>query len=162
MAVANTRVVRRSNAVLNFPYGRDFRYDEVLVAGPGVRGMLLASGLTLGTAALVTCLALPPLAAITRRFLHAPGEGPSAQQLAAGRFTMELIGTTNDDAKLKVQVSTDRDPLYAATAIMLAESALCLAFDSLPISGGSWTPAAALGTPLVERLNSAGVRFTVL
>lgn len=163
MATANTRVVRRTNAVLGYPYGRDFRYAEFFAAGDGIKGFTLASGVTLGLIAMVSCLALPPLAAITRRFMPKPGQGMDAARLAKGSFTMELLGTQGH-AQIKVRVSTDRDPLYAATAIMLAESALCLAQDTgrLAAAGGSWTPAAALGTPLVERLNQAGVRFVVL
>jgi short subunit dehydrogenase-like uncharacterized protein len=166
MATANTRVVRRSNAVLGYPYGRTFRYDEFHVAGRGVAGLAVATAITLGTAATVASLALPPLAAITRRFLPKPGQGMNAKQLAAGSFKMEMIGTTRDapEQRIKIGVSTDRDPLYAATAIMLAEAALCLVQDSgrLTVGGGSWTPASLLGTPLVERLNHAGVRFVVM
>jgi short subunit dehydrogenase-like uncharacterized protein len=163
MATANTRVVRRTNAVLGYPYGREFRYAEFLVAGPGVQGFASASGVTLGLIATVSCLALPPLAAITRRLMPKPGTGMSAEQLAQGSFAMELVGTLGN-SRIKVRVSTDRDPLYAATATMLAESALCLAQDGgrLAVAGGSWTPAAALGTPLVERLNQADVRFCVM
>jgi short subunit dehydrogenase-like uncharacterized protein len=163
MATANTRIVRRTNAVLGYPYGREFRYDEFLVAGRGVRGFAVATGLTLATIAAVTSLALPPLAAVTRRFMPKPGAGPKAEQLAAGSFTMEVLGTCAGQ-HIKARVSTDRDPLYAATASMLAESALCLAQDSgaLPVAGGSWTPGSALGAPLVERLNRAGVRFELV
>lgn len=163
MASANTRIVRRTNALLSYPYGREFRYSEFLVAGQGITGFAYASGITLALIAAVSCLALPPLAAITRRLMPKPGAGMSAEKLAQGSFTMELIGTCGG-SQIKTRVSTDRDPLYAATAIMLAESALCLAQDSgrLSAAGGSWTPGSALGTPLVERLNQAGVRFVVL
>ena len=163
MAIANTRVVRRTNAVLGYPYGRDFRYEEFFVAGPGVTGFARASALTLATLAAVTSLVLPPLAAITRRLMPKPGSGMTAAQLAAGSFTMELLGSAAG-SRIRVGVSTDRDPLYAATAIMLAESALCLAQDSgqLSVGGGSWTPASLLGSMLVERLHQAGVRFVVM
>jgi len=163
MATANTRVVRRTNAVLGYPYGRDFRYEEFLVAGPGLKGFAAATALTLATIAAVTSLALPPLAAITRRLMPKPGAGMTAAQLAAGSFAMELLGSTGS-SRIRVRVNTDRDPLYAATAIMLAEAALCLAQDKgqLTVGGGSWTPASLLGSMLVERLNQAGVRFVVM
>jgi short subunit dehydrogenase-like uncharacterized protein len=46
---------------------------------------------------------------------------------------------------------------------MLGQSALCLALDAdrLPVQGGSWTPASAMGMALVERLNRVGVRFEI-
>jgi saccharopine dehydrogenase (NAD+, L-glutamate forming) len=54
------------------------------------------------------------------------------------------------------------DPGYGETAKMLAESALCLAFDKLPRLGGVLTPAQAMGSALLERLQLAGIRFEVL
>jgi saccharopine dehydrogenase (NAD+, L-glutamate forming) len=47
---------------------------------------------------------------------------------------------------------------------MLAESALALAFDdNLPQrGGGQWTPALALGQPLIDRLVRAGIEFKVV
>ncbi|HET6868795.1 MAG TPA: hypothetical protein VFH80_22980, partial [Solirubrobacteraceae bacterium] len=56
------------------------------------------------------------------------------------------------------------DPGYGETAKMLAESALALAFDdTLPaVGGGQWTPALALGQPLIDRLMRAGIEFRVV
>jgi short subunit dehydrogenase-like uncharacterized protein len=45
---------------------------------------------------------------------------------------------------------------------MLAEAALCLAFDDNPPTAGSVTTAAAMGEQLVERLRKAGMVFDVL
>ena len=45
---------------------------------------------------------------------------------------------------------------------MLAESALCLAFDDLPKRGGQLTPAAAMGNALIERLKARGIKFEVI
>ena len=45
---------------------------------------------------------------------------------------------------------------------MLVESALCLAEDAdeMPVDGGSWTPASAMGDLLLERLTThAGMTF---
>ena len=56
------------------------------------------------------------------------------------------------------------DPGYGETAMMLSESALALAFDEdLPErGGGQWTPALALGQPLIDRLVRAGIEFVVV
>ena len=53
------------------------------------------------------------------------------------------------------------DPGYTETSKMLAESALCLAFDveQLPDRAGVLTPATAMGVPLIERLRAAGIAF---
>ena len=59
-------------------------------------------------------------------------------------------------------VQGDRDPGYGATAKMPAESAVCLAQDGSNAPGGFSTPAAAMGTSLIDRLGSnAGVRFAL-
>ena len=63
----------------------------------------------------------------------------------------------------KVRVSGDRDPGYGATSRMLGEAAVCLARDSLECGGGLWTPATAMGSYLIQRLEkSAGMTFEVL
>ena len=46
MAAINTRVVRRTNALLGFPYGKDFHYSEVMSFPRGPRGLFTAAGLT--------------------------------------------------------------------------------------------------------------------
>jgi short subunit dehydrogenase-like uncharacterized protein len=51
------------------------------------------------------------------------------------------------------------DPGYTETAKMLAESALCLVHDELPETSGQLTTAAAMGQPLLERLQRAGIVF---
>ena len=55
------------------------------------------------------------------------------------------------------------DPGYAATAVMLGESALCLALDEdrLPDMAGVLTPATAMGDPLIARLRAAGHTYAV-
>ena len=51
------------------------------------------------------------------------------------------------------------DPGYTETAKMLAESALCLAFDENPPTAGQVTTAQAMGENLLARLQAAGIRF---
>ena len=42
MAGINTRIVRRSNALSNYKYGKDFKYDEAIMTGNGFKGYLEA------------------------------------------------------------------------------------------------------------------------
>lgn len=161
MAGINTRVVRRSNALLGFPYGPDFRYDEAVDTGAGLGGRLRAGALSAALGAFTTAAALPPTAWLLRTFvLPSPGEGPSAEQRARGRFRMTLIGEGPEEepGRAETRIACDLDPGYGATARMLAESALCLARNETDgLDGGILTPASALGLPLVERLREAGV-----
>ncbi|MFD6098376.1 saccharopine dehydrogenase, partial [Nocardiopsis flavescens] len=54
------------------------------------------------------------------------------------------------------------DPGYLGTAVMLAESALCLVHDDLPPTRGQVTTATAMGDALIARLRAAGFGFDVL
>jgi short subunit dehydrogenase-like uncharacterized protein len=163
MAGINTRVVRRSNALLDFAYGRDFRYQEAMLAPRrqgGLGARLTALGMTAGTVS----LAVPPLRAVARRFLPAPGEGPSREQREKGFYDIYLYGVhpDNPDNDLIARVTGDRDPGYGSTSKMLAEAAVCLAREDLHCDGGFWTPASAMGATLIERLEeSAGLTFTL-
>jgi short subunit dehydrogenase-like uncharacterized protein len=158
MASYNTRVVRRSNALQGHAYGRDLRYGEVMGLGSGPRGAVAAAGVTAVLAGLVTAFKNPPLRAVLDRVLPKPGSGPSARTRARGWFRMDITAGTQSGRGLGATVSGLGDPGYAATAVMLAESGLCLAEDTerLPVRFGCLTPATALGGALVERLRAAG------
>lgn len=163
MAGINTRVVRRSNALMDFAYGRDFSYQEAMLA-PRRQGAVGARLAALGMTAGTLSLAVPPLRAIARRFLPAPGEGPSREQREKGFFDIYLYGVHPDDhdKNMIVRVTGDRDPGYGSTSKMLAEAAVCLSRDDLECAGGFWTPASSMGATLIERLqDSAGLTFSV-
>jgi short subunit dehydrogenase-like uncharacterized protein len=160
MAAFNSRVVRRSNALRDWAYGRRFRYREVMSVGASPLSPLLAAGTKVGLGAFMLGLALPPTRFVLDRVLPKPGEGPSERAMAAGHFTVDIFTTTTTGARYRSRVSAKGDPGYAATAVMLSESALALAFDrdALPPSGGGvLTPATAIGDALVDRLRAAGL-----
>ena len=85
-----------------------------------------------------------------------PGEGPSEKSRASGYFKLEVHGVGR-----RAMVAAKGDPGYAATAVMMGESALCAALDELPDRFGVLTPAAAMGTALIDRLRAAGMTLTV-
>jgi len=97
------------------------------------------------------------------RVLPKPGSGPSERVQRTGHFTMDLFTTTSTGARYAARVRATGDPGYAATAVMLGESALALALDrqALPPSqGGVLTPATGIGDALVARLRAAGFEIT--
>jgi short subunit dehydrogenase-like uncharacterized protein len=161
MAGFNSRVVRRSNALLGHRYGKALRYREVLGFDGGAGGFVKASGAAAATAALAAGLALPPARRLIDRKLPAPGEGPSAAVRAKGRFEVRIHGRTTTGDRFVSTVGAQCDPGYAATAVMLGESVLALALDgeALPQAAGVLTPATGIGHPLVARLRAAG--FTI-
>lgn len=161
MAGFNTRIVRRSNALLGWRYGRAFRYREVVDFGNSAKAPVLATGMSAGLLGLAGAMAFEPTRAVVDRFLPKPGEGPSEENQANGRFRMVIRTTTTTGAAYRTKVGADRDPGYSGTAVMLGESALALALDGdlLPGGGGVLTPATGLGSVLVDRLVAQDFTF---
>ena len=164
MAPYNTRVVRRSNALRDWAYGRRFRYREAMSVGTSPLSPVLAAGVKLGLGALYLGLSLPPTRFLLDRMLPKPGDGPSERARREGHFTVDIFTTTTKGLRYRARVRADGDPGYAATAIMLGESALALALDRAglpPTEGGVLTPATGIGDALVHRLRAAGMELTV-
>jgi short subunit dehydrogenase-like uncharacterized protein len=162
MATVNTRVVRRSNALRSWAYGRRFRYREVMAFGSGVIGRAKAYGVGGGIAALAGGLALPPSRFVLDRVLPAAGAGPKEELVREGYFVIEIHAHTPSGEHWVCSVEAQGDPGYGATSVMLGESALCLALDDgLPDRAGVLTPATAMGTVLADRLRAAGQTFDV-
>ncbi len=166
MAPVNTRVVRRTNALLGYPWGEDFLYSEAASFSRGPKGLLTAVGLAGGLGAFFLAASVPAVRRqLERHVLPAPGTGPSAEARERGCFEILLLGEGKAQGgggvKLEGRVAAQGDPGYAATSRMLAESALCLAFDTLASEGGVLTPAVSMGMKLVERLRRAGMTFEV-
>jgi short subunit dehydrogenase-like uncharacterized protein len=161
MASYNTRIVRRSNALLGWAYGRSLRYGEVMGAGRGPGGAAAALAVTGGLVAALGALSLPPTRALLDRVLPAPGTGPSESVRESGWFRMVVDARTEGGQRYRARVSAPGDPGYAATAVMFGQSALALADGGLPDRAGSLTPATALGDALVERLRAAGHTYEV-
>lgn len=163
MAAINTRVVRRSNALQDWAYGRRLRYREAMAMGAGTAGRAKALGLSAGLGALIGGLTFGPTRAVLDRVLPSPGEGPSEEARRNGFFRIDIHTRTSSGARYLCHVGAQGDPGYAATAVMLGESALCLVLDRdrLPDRAGVLTPATGLGTALADRLRAAGQTFAV-
>lgn len=167
MAAINTRVVRRSNALMDYRYGEDFRYSEVTVTGQGIRGAVGAGLMTAGLGGFVVLASMAPTRKLlARRVLPAPGQGPDRAKREAGYFVIRLLGLApggDGSRRLEGRVKGQQDPGYGETSKMLGEAAVCLALDGseLDAPGGILTPASCMGMTLVERLRRAGMTFEV-
>jgi short subunit dehydrogenase-like uncharacterized protein len=165
MAGVNTRVVRRTNALMQYAYGKDFRYSEAMLMGNGPSGYMKAMTVAGVSGLVMLTAAFSPTRSLLKQVVPKPGEGPSAEAIAKGSFNILLHGRHPDDRTkdIKVKVTGDKDPGYGATSKMLAESAVCLAKDELEDGGGILTPVAAMGDKLLQRLQaSAGMTFSVI
>ena len=159
MAGINTRIVRRSNALSNFSYGKKFQYDEAVMTGTGLKGRL--NGIILSVPLIF--LAAKPGSFFNKIFntiSPKPGEGPSKKERENGYFSFRFFVFEEKGDKSIFKVTGDRDPGYGSTSKMLAESAVCLAKDKLDNKYGVLTPSFAMGDNILNRLVSkAGLTF---
>ncbi|MGB3771771.1 MAG: saccharopine dehydrogenase NADP-binding domain-containing protein [Rhodococcus sp. (in: high G+C Gram-positive bacteria)] len=163
MASYNTRVVRRTNALRGYAYGKHFRYSEVMSVGSSPASPVIAGAVLAGLGAFVAGMAFKPTRFLLDKVLPKPGDGPSEKTRKTGHFTIDIYTTTSTGDRYVSRVKAKGDPGYAATAMMLGESALALALnrDALPsIGGGVLTPASGIGDAFVDRLRGAGMEIS--
>lgn len=162
MALYNTRCVRRSNALMNWAYGRRFRYTETLIMGsfPGapLAGAMFNAGIAAASRFGGHYLRLLPTGLVAR-MTPAPGTGNDMG--ARGHYRVETYATTTSGRRYRSTIAQPADPGYSATAVLAGESVLSLLLDRdrLPDRYGVLTPATAMGDVLLERLPAAGVRL---
>jgi short subunit dehydrogenase-like uncharacterized protein len=165
MAPINTKNVHRSNALTQFRYGRDFTYDEMQFMGDGPAGERRAKAALNQMRTQMTLLSFGPTRALLRQFaLPKPGQGPSKHERETGSYEVLFVGDMPDGRSLRAVVTGDKDPGYGSTSKMISQAALCLTRDTSreQTPGGIWTPAAAMGRALIERLEAhAGLRFQI-
>ncbi len=137
-------------------YGPDFSYSHYLVA----RRLPVAVGLAGGAAGLIALAQIPPARRMLLK-LKSSGSGPSPEEREKAWFRVRFRARSDGGQPVLTEVSGG-DPGYGETSKMLAESALCLAFDELPKRAGQLTPAVAMGDALRRRLVAAGMKFEVL
>ena len=159
MAGINTKIVRRSNALSNYSYGKNFTYDESVMTGDGFKGRIKA---VISVLPLIFLSAKPGslLKRIFNYFTPKPGQGPNENERENGYYSMRFYIRYNDKSRALVRVTGDRDPGYGSTSKMLAESAICLSKDSLKDTYGVITPSIAMGDQILDRLQAkAGLTF---
>jgi short subunit dehydrogenase-like uncharacterized protein len=162
MAPFNTRIVRRSNALLDWVYGRQFRYTETVSVGSSPLAPIASAVMTgFGNAMFAVggrVLHRVPHG-LVERVLPKPGSGPSEKTRERGFYKVEAYTTTTSGARYVARMEQRGDPGYKATSVLLGECALALAKDRDKLSDlrGVLTPAAAMGDALLARLPAAGV-----
>lgn len=157
MAMFNTRVVRRSNALAGYPYGSALRYREVIPTGAGLVGKAKAQALLAAVGAGFAAIMIEPLRKPLSRFIPEPGEGP--REIDRGGFIVTHHGVTDDGRYVTSRLSAPGDPGYKVTAMMLAEAAVVLATGpaGMPEATGVLTPATGLGEPYLAALREHGM-----
>ncbi len=91
MSAINTRVVHRTNALLHDAYGPEFRYDEAVMTGRGLRGRLAAAATGAGLGAFMVAGSIGALRSLLER-VRAAGTGrrPEPAGTTRGRLRSAL------------------------------------------------------------------------
>jgi short subunit dehydrogenase-like uncharacterized protein len=168
MAVINTRIVHRSNVLVEGGYSQHFEYNEAMLTGKGIIGSGIAAGVGVGLGGFAMAAVIPPTRWAMEKFiLPKPGEGPSLDAQEKGYYDLRFYGKTDSGQEIRCKVTGDQDPGYGSTAKMLAQAAVCLVQDidkdKDKVPGGFWTPASIFGAQLISRLEShAGLTFEII
>ncbi|OBK50207.1 trans-acting enoyl reductase family protein [Mycobacterium sp. 1081908.1] len=166
MAPYNTRIVRRSNALLDWAYGRRFRYDENMSVGSSALAPV-ASAVVTGVGNATFGLGSRYFRFLPRRLVERvvpkPGTGPSEAARERGYYRIETYTTTTTGARYVARMEQRGDPGYKATSVLLGECGLALALDRDKLTDllGVLTPAAAMGDALLARFPAADVSLRV-
>ena len=163
MSGINTRVVRRSNELLGFKYGKKFIYTEVTSFQKGLRGYLKSYSMLIFLGLTKFLMSFKPTFWLLKNFyLPNPGQGPNREKRDNGFFKILLNGYV-DGNHISCTVTGDKDPGYSGTAIMLTESALSIILNNekIPRKFGVLTPSSAIGKILIKRLKTKGIIFKV-
>ena len=164
MGPVNTRVVRRSAALLG--YGGNFHYQEYQRVGGGLVGGAAALSLSAGMRVSQAALGLSPVRRLATRLMPGPGQGPSRERMDQGWFRCDLVGRSASGQTVRARIEDEGDPGNRATTKMVCEAALALLGPAEDLPGGAGhggvlTPASGLGAVLVQRLRGAGMRLQV-
>ena len=161
MASINTKVVRRSNFLSSYSYGKKFRYDEAVSFGKGFSGRIKGIISTI----IIGLFMSAKYGSLFKKGLDLlfpiSGEGPTKKKMEQGFYNLRFYITLEDGSNAFANVTGDMDPGYGSSSKMLAESAVCLAKDKLSNTSGVLTPSVAMGDSLLKRLEkNAGLTFS--
>jgi short subunit dehydrogenase-like uncharacterized protein len=152
-------IVARSGAALP-AYGPKFRYTHYA----GTKTLRFAAAGAIGVTALGLSAQVKPLRNLLLGRIK-QGEGPDEAKREKSWFRIDFVGEVANESGERRTIHTrvsGGDPGHTETAKMLAESALCLAFDDNPRTAGQVTTAQAMGDNLMARLQKAGIRFEIV
>jgi short subunit dehydrogenase-like uncharacterized protein len=161
MGSINTRVVRRTQALLGMPF--DYQEYSKFGSSRTARGAAFAGKVFESVAASAVGRK------ILKRLLPKPGQGPSEKVMNEGFFECEFVADTKDGRRVRGILKGQGDAGNRITVKCLCESAFLLAEHSIthaaikPFAGGGvLTPVTGLGEGLVVRLANAGITFQIV
>ncbi|KAF2225126.1 Saccharopine dehydrogenase-domain-containing protein [Elsinoe ampelina] len=142
-------------------YGSSFRFFPYMTARNVFVGMLTHFAIAFGGLALL----LSPLRAILKRFVYAPGDGPTRDESKHDYIEYRAIAEADSpdpsDPKRVFGRFAFEGSAYHMTGVFLAQAAISLLRDeslAKELGGGVLTPA-TLGAGYIERLQKVGFKL---
>ena len=161
MAIANTRVVRRSYELHEknqSGYGSNFKYQEYMILKKYKSALMTVIGIAIFGLMLVS-----PISGLFRKLFTKPGGGPNKNTRENGWFESIFISHNKKGEKHKLRIFGKGDPGYKSTAKLICESALCIATTNKDLpntnTGGVLTTSTGLGQTLINRLINSNIIF---
>ncbi|KXG52732.1 Saccharopine dehydrogenase / Homospermidine synthase [Penicillium griseofulvum] len=157
--ICDMTIVHRSSSLMPELYGPHFYFHQFL----SVRNALIGVVFHLGFLVAVSLLALPPVRWLVRKFVFAPGTGPSKEDSVNDRLEYHAIATADSPSSQRVFGKLSYGGgMYPFTGLLLAEAAMVILNEEEKIKkvsrGGIVTPA-TLGQDYVDRLEKVGCRI---
>lgn len=162
-ASVDTPIVQRTWGLLGGAklYGPNFFYEQYMRTTSYARGIALHFAINLG----ILLLAIPPVRWVLKRFIYAPGDGPTDEESKTYRAEYRAVAVADAAVSEPKPQAFCRawyeGGMYHLTGLLLTEAAITLLKDDVvakKLGGGILTPA-TLGQPYIDRIDKAGFRF---
>ncbi|KAL1965705.1 hypothetical protein VTN77DRAFT_5205 [Rasamsonia byssochlamydoides] len=155
-------IVNRSSTLLPDFYGPKFSYRHFLHVRNAFIGVAFHYAFIIGIALLL----LPPVRWIVRRFVYAPGQGPSREEsrndMAELRTVVTAVQEGEGRPKRAVGSLSYQGGMYQLAGVTVSEAARVILEhedEVRQVSGGGIVTTATLGQYYVDRLEKAGLRI---
>ncbi|PWY79750.1 saccharopine dehydrogenase [Aspergillus heteromorphus CBS 117.55] len=156
--LADITIVHRSSTLMPEFYGPRFYFRQFLRARNTLTGILFHYVFLLA----VFLLILPPVRALARRYVYAPGSGPRIEDSVNDQVEYRAVATADQAGVAPKRVLgklTYRGTMYAFTGMSLAEAAMVLIECEEKVrrvSRGGIVTTATLGQEFVDRWEKVG------
>ncbi|KAL7798459.1 Saccharopine dehydrogenase domain-containing protein [Trichoderma ceciliae] len=139
-------------------YGPNFHWAEYYKARNWLYGVIIHWIIVVTVFLLAS---VPPIRAVAKRFVPAPGTGPSRQEME--REEVEWRGIANPDTESPADKQAFcrawyHGSMYALTAMFCSEGARTILEDDLKLDGGFYTPC-CLGQGIIDRAHDGGFKM---
>ncbi|KAJ5785379.1 uncharacterized protein N7503_010591 [Penicillium pulvis] len=159
--MADMAIVYRSSTLMPEFYGNRFVFHQMLY----VRNALLGVAMHIGFNLFLALLMFPPVRWLLRKFVFAPGAGPTPENSRNDRVEYHAVATADQDVPKPKRVFGKlayEGNMYAMTSVLVSEAAMVILQQEekvRKVSRGGIVTSATLGQEYVDRLDKTGVHI---